>query len=276
MRPIRPAIPLAALLLALLIPAGVASAANTAPTANVQSDAHVGIPETGDGLGTEFHITTGAGDVEDPWNLVLGRWDWEGDGSWDMPWTPLDQVPVHHAYAQPGTFHPTIEVEDTGGLKATSVGAAILVEAPRTLALDGSAATGAMTEDGHRHDYTLVVPERHLDMVVTLDFPFVAGLNLDLYMQPGGSRVDVNSCSPPSCRSSTSLQTGGRESLCLRFVAPGTYSIAVVARSVATGPPSAYTLSARSDAFDATTQTATCLATGPVPIEYAQDVLAHP
>jgi len=46
------------------------------------------------------------------------RWDWEGDGVWDTPWT--NQTGAHHAYSEPGVYPLSVGVMDMGGLTAMS------------------------------------------------------------------------------------------------------------------------------------------------------------
>ena len=61
--------------------------------------------------------------------------------------------------------------------------------------------------------------------------------------------------------SATSTQTGGVERVCMRFVEPGTYHVALVATSIAS--PLSYSLLARADAVEATT--AGCITHGQLP-----------
>jgi uncharacterized protein (TIGR02145 family) len=68
---------------------------------------------------TSFYISAwpSRDDVNSPSELLV-RWDFEGDGIWDSSWS-YDKV-MFHQFIVPGTFWITLEVQDTGGEKATT------------------------------------------------------------------------------------------------------------------------------------------------------------
>lgn len=255
------AMPRAVLALALFLLAPLASATGAAPVAAFTTDRSTGIPETGDGLGTEFRFIPGSTtDPDTPFSDLELRWDWEGDGSWDTAWAPFSAG--YHGYTAAGTYSPALEVRDPQGNVDSAVGGPLLVEATRTLTL-GQAASGSFVEEQQRHDYTLVVPESHLNLVIDLDWAHVAGNNLDLYVRMDG-RPDRNNCSPPACVEAASTQTGGVERICIRFSEPGTYHVEALAWGIGSTSASVpYTLLARADVLEAST--APCLAAGQLP-----------
>lgn len=53
-------------------------------------------------------------DIEDDTSLLLIRWDWEGDNTWDTNWV-LNKTATHK-YTSPGNYTIKMEVKDTGGL----------------------------------------------------------------------------------------------------------------------------------------------------------------
>ncbi len=55
-------------------------------------------------------------DAEDGKHLQF-RWDWQGDGTYDTPFS--DQCKADHLYSEAGTYHPVLQVRDSGGLTAT-------------------------------------------------------------------------------------------------------------------------------------------------------------
>ncbi|MEM4265399.1 MAG: Ig-like domain-containing protein [Thermoplasmata archaeon] len=57
---------------------------------------------------------SGSSDAEDPYDLLQGRWDWNGDGTWDTAWGPLGIVT--HSYPADGIYDVSLQVRDTGGL----------------------------------------------------------------------------------------------------------------------------------------------------------------
>ncbi|HJQ93643.1 MAG TPA: hypothetical protein VJ874_05090, partial [Candidatus Thermoplasmatota archaeon] len=163
------AFPRAVLALVPLLLVPLAAASGAPPAAAFSVDRATGIPETGDGQGTEFRFMAGAtSDPDTPQSDLEMRWDWEGDGTWDASWAPFGGI--RHSYAAAGSYSPRLEVRDPQGNIGSAAGGPLLVEATRTLSL-GAPAAGDLVEAGHRHDYTLVVPESHLDLVIDLDWP---------------------------------------------------------------------------------------------------------
>jgi hypothetical protein len=56
------------------------------------------------------------------------RLDFDGDGTWDIPFTR--RTSVHHVFDEPGEFRPRLLVRDTGGLMDSVVGEPIRVKRP--------------------------------------------------------------------------------------------------------------------------------------------------
>ncbi len=48
------------------------------------------------------------------------RWDFDGDGTWDIPFTSRPRI--EHAFKETGTFRPRLEVVDRGGALDSVVG----------------------------------------------------------------------------------------------------------------------------------------------------------
>jgi formylglycine-generating enzyme required for sulfatase activity len=61
---------------------------------------------------------TASSDAEDPGSALQVRWDWEGDGSWDRPYS-AEKV-AQHRYESPGTRTVRLEVRDSRGLTGTA------------------------------------------------------------------------------------------------------------------------------------------------------------
>ncbi len=57
---------------------------------------------------------SGVTDNEDPTNILEVRWDFDGDGTWDTPWSTTKTA--NHTYAAQGTYTVRMEVRDSGGL----------------------------------------------------------------------------------------------------------------------------------------------------------------
>ncbi len=70
-------------------------------------------------------------DLEDFTSALQVRWDWEGDGVWDTPWS-RGKV-AQHQYDDPGNYTVALEVRDPGG--ATNVTQGSLTVLPLPLAL---------------------------------------------------------------------------------------------------------------------------------------------
>ncbi len=55
-----------------------------------------------------------ATDFEDGTDVLEVRWDWDGDGSWDVDWST--DKSAGHTYSAPGIYTLVLEVRDSGGL----------------------------------------------------------------------------------------------------------------------------------------------------------------
>ncbi len=57
-------------------------------------------------------------DLQDPASALEVRWDWDGDGGWDTPWSTAKVA--HHVYADNGSYSVQLEVRDNTGLNASA------------------------------------------------------------------------------------------------------------------------------------------------------------
>jgi len=82
---------------------------NTPPTAFFKL-----YPSSGN-TNTIFNFDASGGtDNEDPPNVLQVRWDWEGDGVWDTPYSTTKTI--SHQYSIQGQYNAKLIVKDTGGL----------------------------------------------------------------------------------------------------------------------------------------------------------------
>ncbi len=82
---------------------------NSPPTSWFTVDPEVGYIDT-----TFTFDASDCSDIEDPKDSIRVRWDFEGDGSWDTPYSK--QKITTHRYEDPGTYSVTLEAMDTKGL----------------------------------------------------------------------------------------------------------------------------------------------------------------
>lgn len=218
--------------------------ASTAPTASFSVSPQAGAVEDGSGSGTLFLFRPGAsGDIEDAWDTLRGRWDWEGDGAWDTDWLAVTSQ-VGHKYTTARTHTPILQVQDTTGLTGTAT-LHVKANGLRQLAMSVPA-SDILDFQAERHDYRLTVPANLVNLDVTMAFPAVAGVDYDLYVRQGTAPADPSNCRG-TCWSSTSLGTGQAEEVCLRLPAAGTYTVTVLAKDQVPGKGQQYTLTARPD-----------------------------
>lgn len=57
---------------------------------------------------------------------MSSRWDYDGDGTWDTPFTRAARM--SHVFPDPGTYHPRVEARDTGGLTSTADAVEVVVK----------------------------------------------------------------------------------------------------------------------------------------------------
>lgn len=93
---------------------------NQAPKA-----AFVITPDQGTTATTFQFDATGSFDAEDPPGALQVRWDWEGDGSWDTPFS-TEKI-AFHKYDLAETYHPVLQVKDTFGATDDSVKTLVVV-----------------------------------------------------------------------------------------------------------------------------------------------------
>ncbi|MGB9777095.1 MAG: OmpL47-type beta-barrel domain-containing protein, partial [Anaerolineae bacterium] len=79
-------------------------------------------------------------DAEDPFDSLLGRWDWEGDGVWDTAWAPLSVIT--HSYSADGTYTIVLQVQDPAGLTNTTTRSVIVDSAAPTTTISISGTSG--------------------------------------------------------------------------------------------------------------------------------------
>ncbi|MBP7669166.1 MAG: hypothetical protein KA123_01120 [Candidatus Eisenbacteria bacterium] len=60
--------------------------------------------------------------------LLLKRWDFDGDGAWDVNFQRASRM--RHVFEKPGVFRPRLLVQDEGGLLDSIVGSEITIKAP--------------------------------------------------------------------------------------------------------------------------------------------------
>lgn len=86
----------------------VAMAQDAAPQAAVQ------VSPTSGNIGTDFYFDASSStDDKDPLGALRFRWDWEGDGTWDTPWSVSPNAV--HPYANASSFKFIVEVRDSSG-----------------------------------------------------------------------------------------------------------------------------------------------------------------
>ncbi len=102
--------------MALAAPESMLRQQNTPPTADFTIDPPQGVVGT-----TFFFDAIGVSDAEDSDAWLSVRFDFDGDGVWDMAWDNPTNPPVTHVYSAPGVYQVKLEVMDTGGLTDTKV-----------------------------------------------------------------------------------------------------------------------------------------------------------
>ena len=76
------------------------------------------LPATGNTTTSFLLDATTAYDVEDTVAMLELRWDFNGDGTWDTPWTHVRRVA--HVFAADGEYEIRLEVRDSSGQTATT------------------------------------------------------------------------------------------------------------------------------------------------------------
>lgn len=98
---------------------------NCSEWSNVESLATRNVPPVasfvfvGSELCPQSHIVVDASasaDSEDAPGDLLRRWDWNGDGQWDSPWSA--ETTASHDYQTPGLYVVRLQVRDRGGATA--------------------------------------------------------------------------------------------------------------------------------------------------------------
>ena len=91
------------------------------PGSSVQSPVATFVIEPLQGNTTTLFVFNAASsyDQQDPSAALLLRWDLDGDGAWDTPWTT--NRTVTHRYPQPGNYAVHLEVLDLSGLVSDKV-----------------------------------------------------------------------------------------------------------------------------------------------------------
>ena len=89
---------------------GGLSIINTAPKANFSVSPQNGM------IGTQFSFdASSSNDEEDSTNNLFYRWDFDGDGSWEINWTKGRTI-ENYIYQKEGFYSPTLQVRDSEGL----------------------------------------------------------------------------------------------------------------------------------------------------------------
>jgi len=102
-----------------------ASISNTPPNAEFTVYPMIGSIST-----TFLFDPSMSNDTEDQYASLEGRWDWEGDGTWDTAWAPLGNVT--HSFLSDGTYSVILQVRDTGGLTDVVAHSVIVDSVPPT------------------------------------------------------------------------------------------------------------------------------------------------
>jgi hypothetical protein len=242
------------------------------PTAAFSVTPAAGSVSTSPTTGTQFLFRPGnSGDLEDPVDSLLGRWDWEGDGTPDTDWAQITHQ-FTHVYTIAKTYAPRLEVRDTSN-QVSGVTHYVVVNGLRTLAWNNTV-EDLMVQPGERHDYQIVLKngidtpdqvtdyqQTELNVDIVLNFPPMAGMNLDLFVQRN-SLPNPSDCSATQCYASRSLASEGPEEVCMRLPPGGTYYISVVATGHTGTTPVMYDLLARENVIEARPAITTCMATG--------------
>jgi len=84
------------------------------PLANTPPYANYSYYPGGGNTTTLFSFWAKVFDQEDPVTALEVHWDWEGDGTWDTPWST--EKNATHTFDSPATYWVLLEVRDTGGL----------------------------------------------------------------------------------------------------------------------------------------------------------------
>jgi hypothetical protein len=71
-------------------------------------------PPIGDVMTVFEFDASGSSDPDDPNAVLLTRWDWDGDGTWDTDWS--EQLVAHHTFDTPDEYTVRLEVMDSDGL----------------------------------------------------------------------------------------------------------------------------------------------------------------
>ena len=93
------------------------------------------VPESGN-TDTIFSFdASGSYDYEDPFEDLLFRWDFDGDGSWDTDFT--DEVIFFHKYTHPSNYQVKLEVIDSDGMTADTIYALLVIHSGSPDACEG-------------------------------------------------------------------------------------------------------------------------------------------
>jgi hypothetical protein len=229
-----------------------------APTAGFTIMPSSGFAEEGDGLGTLFSFRpSGVGDTEDPVDHLELRWDFDGDGSWDTPWSKGRSL-AYHAYPHGAEYDAILEVRDSSN-QITSATHRVVVEGTRTLPM-GMPTVRSFSVPGQAHLYEVTVPPDLVNVVFTLAEHEPDTSDFTLHVARGG-KPDPNSCDPSDCR-----EGGSADQICIRLPEAGTYFVRVGAELLQSAEGS-YGLTAQGNRFAAGEAVAgvQCLAFGPLP-----------
>ena len=106
-------------------------------------------------------------DFEDDLTVLEVRWDWDGDGVWDVDWST--DKSADHVFDAPGIYEVTLEVRDSGGFTDTY---------GLEVAVDDSAPVTSASVDGALGSAGYYVSEVNVTLVAGDD---VSGVSLTMY-----------------------------------------------------------------------------------------------
>lgn len=252
------------LLAAVALPLSGAQGQNTPPTARLYSLFNEGNVEEGDGLGSLFDFRAGnSHDAEDTWAELLVRWSVVDEVAPRTPWAPMmDNGRFETRFHHPGAYVVRLEVQDSGGLVSTAQ-QEVLVRATKQLAWNTPTSSYALYE-GDQRFFVVEIPDGPTTATATLDYGWIAGVDLDLYGSTDG-RPDPQACSRPQCHESTSRSTGGTERICWRLPEAGTYQFSIHANSHPGMGPVPFDFVVREEPMTVTSHHLRCLAFGSDP-----------
>jgi uncharacterized protein (TIGR02145 family) len=92
-------------------------------------------PDSGNTDSIYSFDASGCYDFEDPFEDLLYRWDFDGDGSWDTEFS--NEGIFHHKYSHPGNYEVRLEVMDTDEMIADTIQTLLVIHSSTPNACEG-------------------------------------------------------------------------------------------------------------------------------------------